>query len=379
MVQKRISAHEPVDLFTPLRVGPYLLKNRTVMAPLTRNRAGAGNVPQVSNVEYYAQRASAGLIISEATQISPQGVGYPWTPGIHSPDQIEGWKKVTKAVHQRGGRIFLQLWHVGRISHPSLQPNGALPVAPSAIKPDGDAFTYHGPQPFVTPRPLETREITGIVEQYRRAAGNALDAEFDGVEVHAANGYLLDQFLRDGSNHRTDSYGGPVANRARLLLEVADAVMGVWGAERVGVRISPVGSFNSMGDSQPHVTFDYVADQLNRYGFAYLHVVEPEPGQDFDVRRLRQTFEGTYIANGGYDFDRATSALATGDTDLVAFGRLFLANPDLPERFAIRAPLNQPDQSTFYGGDERGYTDYPFLSNSTTTTLAPTAQAYSQV
>ncbi len=355
------------DLFTPLRLGPYELPNRIVMAPLTRNRAGPGNVPQVMTAEYYAQRASAGLIITEATQVSPQGVGYPNTPGIHHREQIDGWRRVTDAVHDRGGRIFLQLWHVGRISHPSLQPDGALPVAPSAIKPAGEAFTHKGPKPFVTPRALATDEIPGVIQQYRTAAINALEAGFDGVEIHAANGYLLDQFLRDGTNRRTDAYGGSLENRARLLLKVTEAVTGVWGAERVGVRISPVNSFNDMSDSHPELTFGYVTEQLNRFGPAYLHVVESafgdseQPAQGFDARKLRKIFNGAYIANSGYDRDRAAEALASGGADLVAFGAPFIANPDLPERFAMNATLNTPDQATFYGGDERGYTDYPFL------------------
>jgi len=271
-------------LFQPVQVGPYRLANSLVMAPLTRNRAGAGNVPQAMNVEYYTQRASAGLIITEATQISPQGVGYPNTPGIHTREQVDGWRQVTDAVHQRGGRIFLQLWHVGRISHPSLQPNGALPVAPSALKPEAQAFTYEGLQSFVTPRALETTEIPGIVEQFREGARYALAAGFDGVEIHAANGYLLDQFLRDSTNHRTDAYGGSLENRARLLLEVTDAVTGVWGTDRVGVRISPVNAFNSMYDSQPDVTFGYVADRLSKFGLAYLHVVEGSFGDPSPVK-----------------------------------------------------------------------------------------------
>lgn len=354
------------DLLAPAKLGPFALDNRVVMAPLTRNRAGAGNVPRAMNVEYYAQRASAGLIVTEATQISPEGVGYPGTPGIHSAEQIEGWRRVTDAVHANGGRIVLQLWHVGRVSHPSLQPGGALPVAPSAIRPDGDAFTADGLQPFVTPRALETHEIPGIVEDYRQAAENAKEAGFDGIEVHAANGYLLDQFLRDGTNHRTDAYGGPVENRARLLLDVMDAVTTVWNADQVGVRLSPANSFNDIVDSDPDATFGYVARQLNAYGLAYLHVVETdmagvESPQRFDKRKLRNAFRGTYIANGGYDKQRAAEAIASGDADFVAFGVPFIANPDLVERFALDASLTEPDQTTFYGGDERGYIDYPFL------------------
>ncbi len=364
------------NLTTSVRVGPYELPNRIVMAPLTRSRAGAGNVPQPMNVEYYTQRASAGLIITEATQISPQGVGYPNTPGIHTKEQVKGWKKVTDAVHKQQGQLFLQLWHVGRISHPSLQPNGALPVAPSAIRPNGDAYTYQGLQPFVTPRALETEEIPGVIKQYRHAAEHALEAGFDGVEIHAANGYLLDQFLRDGTNHRTDVYGGSVTNRARLLLEVTEAVSEVWGADRVGVRISPVHTFNSMYDSQPHLTFGYVAKQLNRFGLAYLHVVGSRYGdgaypvhslQPFEERMLREAFKGTYMANAGYDRDRALAALQSGEADLIAFGALFIANPDLPLRLARNASLNVPDVSTFYGGNEKGYTDYPFLDSEVAT------------
>ncbi len=377
-LDKRSSGSLDTNLLTAVRLGPYELRNRIVMAPLTRNRAGADNVPQTMNVEYYAQRASAGLIITEATQISPQGVGYPNTPGIHTREQARGWKRVTEAVHQRQGRIFLQLWHVGRISHPSLQPNGALPVAPSAIRPDGEAYTYQGRLPFGTPRALETEEIRDVIEQYRTAAQNSLEAGFDGVEIHAANGYLLDQFLRDGTNHRADAYGGAIVNRARLVLEVTEAVAGVWGADRVGVRISPVHTFNSMYDSQPQITFSYVADQLSQFGLAYLHVVGNRYGdgwypvnsiQRFDERKLRDAFQGTYIANAGYDRNRAGAALRAGDADLIAFGSLFIANPDLPLRLARNAALNVPDVSTFYGGDEKGYTDYPFLNSKIATRI----------
>jgi len=355
------------DLLAPVRLGPYTLANRIVMAPMTRNRAGAGNVPQPMNAEYYAQRAAAGLIITEASQISPQGVGYPATPGIHNREQADGWRLVTDAVHAAGGRIFLQLWHVGRISHPSMQPGGALPVAPSAIKPAGEAFTYGGLQPFVTPRALAIEELAGIVEDFRRAAVYAQQAGFDGVEVHAANGYLLDQFLRDGTNHRRDAYGGSVDNRMRLLIEVTKAVIGVWGSDRVGVRISPLNPFNDISDSQPGVTFTRVARVLGRLGLAYLHVVEGgiRGGDDavprVDLGKLRRVFGGTYIANGGYDGARARAALLAGDADLVAFGVPFIANPDLPLRLALGADLNVPDPATFYGGDARGYTDYRTL------------------
>ncbi|SRR5579883_519422 len=253
------------DLFTPVQLGPYLLPNRIIMAPMTRNRAGNENVPTVLNATYYAQRASAGLIIAEATQVSPQGVGYPATPGIHSPEQISGWRLVTDAVHQQGGRIFLQLWHCGRISHPSMQPGGVLPVAPSAIAPEGEAMTYTGPQPFVTPRALETSEIASVVEQFRQGAESALQAGFDGVEIHGAFGYLIDQFLQDGSNQRTDEYGGSIENRARFLLEVVEAVCNVWGADRVGIKLSPSNTYNSMKDSDPKATFGYVLQALNQF------------------------------------------------------------------------------------------------------------------
>ncbi|MGH7405958.1 MAG: alkene reductase [Candidatus Methylomirabilales bacterium] len=358
-----------LSLFSRFDLGPLRLANRIVMAPMTRSRAGAGNVPQPMNAEYYAQRASAGLIITEATQVSPQGVGYPGTPGTHTRAQVEGWKRVTQAVHHRGGRIFLQLWHVGRISHPSLQPDGGLPVAPSAIKPKSEAYTYEGLRPFVAPRALDEGELSGVIDQFRNGARNAYEAGFDGVEIHGANGYLIDQFLRDGTNHRTDQYGGSVENRARFLLEVTEAVSAVWGSERVGVRLSPTSTFNDMSDSDPAATFTYTARRLNEYGIAYLHVVEPvSPEVPEDERvtpRLRQVFQGLLMVNGGYDAALAHEAIASGRADLVSFGVLFLANPDLPRRFALGASLNTPDPSTFYGGDARGYTDYSFLEIST--------------
>ncbi|MDO9372433.1 MAG: alkene reductase [Gammaproteobacteria bacterium] len=359
--------HTAVTVFSSIQVGPYTLPNRIALAPLTRNRAGQGNVPQALNVEYYAQRSGAGLIITEATQVSPQGVGYPATPGIHSAEQVAGWRRVTDTVHAKGGHIFLQLWHVGRISHPALQPDGALPVAPSALKPAGQAITYEGPKDFVTPRALELAELPGIVEQYRSGAQNALAAGFDGVEIHGANGYLLDQFLRDGSNQRTDAYGGSIENRARLMLEVTGAVCSVWGANRVGIRLSPLQPFNDMRDSNPEATFSYAVEQLNRFGLAYLHVTEMgkdapgAAGPAFDLGKLRRIWKGVYMTNGGYDLARANAALAKGEADMVAFGVLFLANPDLPLRFARGAPLNTPDQATFYGGNAQGYTDYPFM------------------
>lgn len=356
-----------IDLFSPVQLGSLSLHNRIVMAPLTRNRAGHGNAPQAMNVEYYRQRASAGLIVSEGSQITATAVGYPATPGIHSAEQIAGWKQVTDAVHARHGKIVLQLWHCGRISHPSLQPNGVLPVAPSAIQPAGETFTFQGMQPFATPRALETGELPGIVEDYRRAAQNAISAGFDGVEIHAANGYLLDQFLRDGSNRRTDAYGGSPENRCRLLTEVTEAVVATIGPGKVGVRLSPLNAFNDMSDSNPQQTFDHAATALSRFDLAYLHVMEvnfdaSRPPPAFDFRQLRRCFKGPYIANGGYDKARANAALAVGDADLVAFGVPFIANPDLVERLAKDAPLNAADPSTFYGGGEKGYTDYPFLA-----------------
>ena len=349
------------DLFTPVALGALTLPSRIVMAPMTRSRAGDGNVPRALNAEYYRQRAGAGLIVTEATQISPQGVGYPATPGIHSAVQVEGWKAVTEAVHDAGGRIFLQLWHVGRISHSAYQPERALPVAPSAIAPEGEKFTPEGSKPYEVPRALRTEEIPGIVEDYRTAAENARAAGFDGVEIHAANGYLIDQFLRDGTNKRTDRYGGSLENRTRFLIEVTEAVTGVWGGDRVGVRLSPAGSFNSMSDSAPNTTFRYAIEALNRFGLAYLHVVEDNTSGGADWALLRAAFKGPYMANGGYHRARATAALASGAADLVSFGSSYLANPDLPERIRLDAPLNAPNPGTFYGGEAGGYTDYPAL------------------
>jgi len=358
-----------INLLSPYKLGELELPNRIVMAPLTRQRAGKGNVPHQLNAEYYVQRATAGLIIAEATQVSPQGQGYPNTPGIHSEEQVAGWRLVTDAVHQHGGRIYLQLWHVGRISHPDLQPDGALPIAPSAIAPKGQAMTLEGMKPYVTPRALETWEIPEIVEQYRKGAENALAAGFDGVEVHAANGYLIDQFLRNGTNQRTDNYGGSIENRARLLLEVTEAVIGVWGADKVGVRLSPSGTMNDIRDSNPLETFGYAAQALNKFGLAYLHIFE---AIEADIRHgatvvptshLKERFQGTLIVNGGYDKNKGDAVLASGAADLVAFGTLYIANPDLPQRFALNAPLNQPDPTTFYGGGQKGYTDYPAIAS----------------
>jgi N-ethylmaleimide reductase len=352
-------------LFSPAGLGPFRLRNRAVMAPMTRNRAGDDGVPTPIMAEYYAQRAEAGLIITESTQISPQGRGYPGTPGIHGDAQVEGWAAVVEAVHARGGLIFLQLWHAGRQSHPLVQQHGALPVAPSAIAPDGMTVTGEGMKPFVTPRALATDEIAELAAQFGGAAANARRAGFDGVEINAANGYLIDQFLRDGSNHRTDRYGGPPQNRVRFLLEIVESVTAVVNPQRVGVRLSPTNPFGSMRDSDPKGTFGYAAHVLNGHTLAYLH--GREAGQTaFDWQAWRRHFQGAYIANGGYDLARAQQAIASGFADFVSFGALYLANPDLLERFRRRAPLNVPDKSTFYAGGARGLTDYPRLAEADT-------------
>jgi N-ethylmaleimide reductase len=358
---------QPIDILSPYRLDSLQLKNRMVMAPLTRSRADAGNVPSHMAATYYSQRAGAGLIITEATQAAPGGQGYIATPGIHSDEQRDGWREVTDAVHAKGGLIFMQLWHVGRISHPDFL-NGALPVAPSAIAPRGvQTYTAQGLKDIPAPRALETGEIAGIVEEFRRGAQNAKDAGFDGVEVHGANGYLLDQFLEDGSNQRTDDYGGAVENRARLLFEVLDAVCQVWGSGRVGVRLSPGGTFNDMCDCNPQQTFGYVVKRLSTLGLAYLHLIEPAEAQgehpvpELSARFFRPLYSGTLIVAGGYNLERANAVLQAGLADLVAFGQLFIANPDLPERFRRHAPLNLPDKHTFYGGDAHGYIDYPAL------------------
>jgi N-ethylmaleimide reductase len=350
------------NLFSPILLGDLALANRIIMAPLTRNRADKDNAPQDMNVEYYRQRAGAGLIISEGSQISATGIGYPGTPGIHSETQVAGWKRVTDAVHEQGGRIFIQLWHTGRISHSSLQPGHVLPVAPSALKAAGQAMTYQGFHDFETPHALTIDELPGIVAEYAAAAKNAKAAGFDGVEIHAANGYLLDQFLRDGTNRREDNYGGDIANRMRLLLEVVEKVIAVWGEHRVGVRVSPENSFNDINDSQPQQTFNAVAQKLSDYPLAYLHVLEGDMltgERHVNYVALRNCFSGFYMANNGYDQERGNSAIEQHDADMVAYGKLFIANPDLPVRFAKNLPLNTPDQATFYGGDEQGYTDYP--------------------
>jgi N-ethylmaleimide reductase len=376
---RAVPASDTDLLFQPYRLGPFNLPHRIVMAPLTRSRARQpGNVPSSLAACYYAQRASAALIVSEATQVSMQGQGYAWTPGIHSREQMEAWRRVTQAVHEAHGLIFSQLWHVGRISHPALQPDNMLPVAPSAITPQGKAFIENERGegelvPFVRPRALNIEEMPYIVGQYERAARNAQDADFDGVEIHAANGYLLDQFIETGTNRRTDAYGGPVENRTRLLLEIVEVLTRIWGPDRVGVRLSPMGKMNDIRDDNPEATFGYIAERLSDYGLAYLHIVNPameqmQNGQEPDPRALemvkliRKKYKGTLIMAGGFQADSAARWLREGWADLIAFGRKFIANPDLPERIRVGAPLNVDDPTTYYGGGEKGYTDYPSLA-----------------
>ncbi len=359
-----LSKNTMPTLLDPLVAGDIVLPNRVVMAPLTRSRATASRVPNALMAQYYAQRATAGLILSEATAVTPMGVGYADTPGVWSPQQVEGWKLTTSAVHAAGGRILLQLWHVGRISDPVFL-GGALPVAPSAIAPKGHVSLVRPQRPFVTPRALETDEIPGIVEAYRRAAENARLAGFDGVEIHGANGYLLDQFLQDGSNRRTDAYGGSIKNRARLMLEVADAAISVWGAGRVGMHLAPRGESHSMGDSDPAATFGYVARELGRRRIAFLCVRE-SLGERRIGPQLKAAFGGVYIANEKFSLETANQALAAGEADAAAFGRLFIANPDLPRRFALGAALNEPQPDTFYSAGPEGYTDYPALADPVT-------------
>ena len=347
------------NLFDPVRIGAWSLPNRIVLAPLTRARAGAERIPNRLMAEYYAQRSSAGLIISEATSVTPMGVGYADTPGVWSPAQVAGWKLVTESVHKTGGRILLQLWHVGRISDPMFL-NGALPVAPSAIAAAGHVSLVRPLKPFVTPRALGLEEIPGIIEAYRQGAENAKLAGFDGVEIHGANGYLLDQFLQDKTNHRTDAYGGPIENRARLMLEVTDAVISVWGADRVGMHLAPRGDAHDMGDSNPLATFGFVAGELGRRGIAVICARE-SLGENRIGPQLKKIFGGSYIANEKFTQITGNQVLAAGEADAVAFGVPFLANPDLPKRFQQKAALNAPDQSTFYAPGQKGYTDYPFL------------------
>jgi N-ethylmaleimide reductase len=366
-------------LFRPYKLGALTLPHRIVMAPLTRSRARQpGNVPTALNACYYAQRASAALIVSEATQVSMQGQGYAWTPGIHSREQIEGWRLVTDAVHAGGGRIFLQLWHVGRISHPSLQPDNMLPVAPSAVTPAGSAFIENergegALVPFVRPRALQIEEMPYLVQQYARGAHNALAAGFDGVEVHGANGYLIDQFINSSTNRRSDVYGGAVDRRARLLMEIIETVTEIWGPDRVGVRLSPLGKLNDLDDDDPETTFGTIAEMLADFRLAYLHIVNPamaaiETGAAPDapsermLKLIRSRYRGTLIIAGGFDRDTAEAWIEEGRADLIAFGRKFIANPDLPERLRAGTPLNADDRTTYYGGGAKGYTDYPSLA-----------------
>jgi N-ethylmaleimide reductase len=349
-------------------MGPYTLANRIVMAPLTRSRARPGDVPGRHSALYYRQRATAGLIVAEATQVSPQGKGYSYTPGIYAPAHVEAWSEVTQAVHEEGGRIFLQLWHVGRLSHPLLQPGGGLPVAPSAVRPEGRTYVDGAFHAYVMPRALEIDEIPGLCEQYRHAARLAQEAGFDGVEVQAGNGYLIDQFLRDTTNRREDAYGGSIENRARFLFEVLDAVTSVWGGDRVGVRVAPVRPANYIVDSRPEALFAHVVHGLEAYGLAYLHVVEGAilgprevPGA-LDPLALRRLYRGPYMGNNCYDLPLALAARRRGDADFIAFGRPFIANPDLVARLRDGLPLATHDPATLYGGGAKGYVDYPALA-----------------
>jgi N-ethylmaleimide reductase len=354
-------------LFEPYHLGPLTLPNRFAMAPLTRNRAvPPGMLPSPLAVNYYGQRASAGLLITEASQVSQQGQGYQDTPGIYSTEQVAGWRKVTDRVHERGGRIFIQIWHVGRISHVTLQANGGAPVGPSAIRAKGKTFVNGTFADVSEPRALELSEIPGIIEDFKRGTANALAAGFDGIEIHGANGYLLDQFAKDGTNKRTDAYGGSIENRAKLMLEVSKVVAAEAGAERTGIRISPVTPSNDVSDSNPQPLFDYIVDQLNALKLTYIHVVEGATGgprdiAPFDYGSLRKRFKGAYMANNGYDFALANQVLEAGAADLIAFGKPFISNPDLVERLKRGAPLNEWDKATFYGGGAKGYTDYPAL------------------
>ncbi|MBU3758776.1 MAG: alkene reductase [Candidatus Omnitrophica bacterium] len=349
------------SLLDPLTIGELRIPNRVIMAPLTRCRASGtdGRVPNDLMSTYYAQRASAGLIITEATSVTPMGVGYPGTPGIWSDEQTLGWKKITSAVHEKGGLIFLQLWHVGRISDP-FYLQGALPVAPSAVRPAGTVSLMRPPKEFVTPRALETAEIPAVIEAYRLGAANALEAGFDGVEIHGANGYLLDQFLQDKTNQRKDAYGGSIENRARLMLEAVDAASSVWGPGRVGLHIAPRGDAHDMGDSNPRAVFGYLAQELARRKIAFICARE-HTGEGRIGPELKKLFGGVMIANEGFSRESAERALADHEADAVAFGKLFIANPDLPERFRQGAPLNTPVPETFYSSGPAGYTDYPSM------------------
>jgi N-ethylmaleimide reductase len=368
-VQRNLAAapRQSTTLFDPLRFGDVDVSNRVLMAPLTRGRAGASRTPNGLMAQYYEQRASAGLIVSEGTAISPIGYGWVGSPGIYTPAQIEAWKNITTAVHRGGGRIFLQLWHVGRASHPDFH-NGETPVGPSAIAIDDTIYTPLGKKPYVTPRALTEAEIAATVRDYAQATVNARAAGFDGVEIHGANGYLIDQFIRDGSNRREDRYGGSLDNRLRLLLEVTDAVCKAWSPRRTGVRLSPVNPYNDMRDSAPSTTFTEAARALDDFGLAYLHVSEniPSPSTTATTQRIapsmRAAFKGPFILNGGYDASSGAAALLAGEADAIAYGRLFLANSDLVERFRRGASMNTPNVRTFYTDGAQGYTDYPTLS-----------------
>ena len=359
------------SMFSSVKMGDLTLKNRVFMAPLTRNRAhNESAVPSGMAKTYYAQRASAGLIISEASQVSPMGKGYVGTPGIYDEAQVRGWKEINDAVHAEGGKIFMQLWHVGRISHTSLLPDNQKPLAPSAIRAEAQTYTQSGMADVSEPKAMTEDEIKQTIADYKHAAQCAKDAGFDGIEVHAANGYLIDQFIRDKTNQRTDNYGGSIENRARFLFEVLDAVLEIWPAGKVGIRLSPTGTFNDIADSAPEKTFGTIITKLNDYNLAYLHMVERFPGIGADnkdikiIEDLLKLWNGFYIANGDYDAMRAQDAVDAGHADAITFGRPFIANPDLPKRLEIGAELNEPDQDTFYGGGKEGYIDYPFLEGS---------------
>jgi 2,4-dienoyl-CoA reductase-like NADH-dependent reductase (Old Yellow Enzyme family) len=346
-------------LFDPIQVGSLHLPNRIFMAPLTRSRAGDVRVPNALMAEYYRQRASAGLILSEATSVTSQGVGYANTPGIWSDEQVQGWKQITQAVHEEGGHIFLQLWHVGRVSDPRFL-NGNLPVAPSAVRPAGHVSLVRPEKPFVTPRALESNELPGVIEAYRLGAENAQKAGFDGVELHGANGYLLDQFLQSSTNQRTDDYGGSLENRARLMLEASDAAISVWGADRVGMHLAPRADAHDMGDADLLETFGYVAQELERRKIAFICAREHQAPDSLGPT-LKKLFGGVYVANEKFTLETGNAILASGDADAVAYGVPFISNPDLPKRFAQNAALNQADPSTFYADGAKGYTDYPML------------------
>lgn len=356
-----------MKLLQEFKLGDLTLKNKVIMAPMTRNRSTKSRVPSELNIEYYKQRSSAGLIITESTAVSANGVGYINAPGIYNSEQIEGWKKLNKAVHENGGHIFTQLFHVGRISHPDFL-TGNLPVAPSAIAPKGQIYTYDGLKDYVAPQEMSINEINQIILDFKQAARNAMAAGFDGIEIHAANGYLINQFIDDTSNKRMDEYGGSVENRSRLLFEVLEVIQEIWDGARVGVRLSPSGIFNSVGDSNSKETYQYIIEKLNNYKLAYLHIMNPMiPTDDYPemvknaTQHYGKYYNGTLMVNGGFSRESGNQVLESGEADMVAYGSLFLANPDLPLRFSLKAELNEPDHATYYGGDEKGYTDYPFF------------------